>query len=341
MTFCGIWDEDESSRQQSPHAAVMLFDSIVRSATHLRHLRLYNPVPLSSSSLRALANCNNLESLILSKDIAVDAPAVRALSSIGTLRSVTMTLLLNASEPVSVSLGFAAGFRNCDRLSLRGNIRDLDRFIEAMDTAMLRALRLIVSEAAAAEDLEKTLAQITRRMPRELQSFAISASHHSLTAGPVAFLDLLEPLLSLNNLVWVECKLTTVSPPHLSDGDITRLAKAWPRIQRLDISFCALDDFAEHQDVLGTVLRVPTFQSLCSFAEHCVRLQTVRLPYINLSKLPSKEAVPVRESLIECFEIGGYLPGFEVKAAMPLAILLDRQFPLLKTFNFFFFGGTF
>ncbi|RPD55122.1 hypothetical protein L226DRAFT_616221 [Lentinus tigrinus ALCF2SS1-7] len=66
------------------------------------------------------------------------------------------------------------------------------------------------------------------------------------------------------------------SPVLLTDDDLVKAARAWPRLRKFVLS-CALDEQAE----------APSAESLGAFTEHCPELKTLVVPSIDASQLPA------------------------------------------------------
>ncbi|KAJ7658603.1 hypothetical protein DFH06DRAFT_1327184 [Mycena polygramma] len=219
----------------------------------------------------------------------LEQDAVEHLSKLPTLKSLTMGRLPEAVAASAAAI--APAFAGLRHLSLEDGMHaDVTQFLQMCRDVPLETLNVALRHFAPTADIHTFLTAITASVSHStltrLRFDGGSYSFHKPTSGvhPV-HPDTIELLLCFNNLTSLH--VTSVLGFDLDDDTVSRMARAWPRMESLYLA--------------GRLFFAPrprtTLASLYVIARHCPRIFALTLAFDG-SDVPSPSpANPRNESL--------------------------------------------
>ncbi|KAJ7658605.1 hypothetical protein DFH06DRAFT_1327185 [Mycena polygramma] len=222
----------------------------------------------------------------------LEQDAVEHLSKLPTLKSLTMGRLPEAVAASAAAI--APAFAGLRHLSLEDGMHaDVTQFLQMCRDVPLETLNVALRHFAPTADIHTFLTAITASVSHStltrLRFDGGSYSFHKPTSGvhPV-HPDTIELLLCFNNLTSLH--VTSVLGFDLDDDTVSRMARAWPRMESLYLA-----------PIRGSSAPRPrtTLASLYSIARHCARIVALAIAFDG-SDIPSPSAAsPRNESLRE------------------------------------------
>ncbi|KAM5540972.1 hypothetical protein V8D89_005283 [Ganoderma adspersum] len=335
------------------------FGSCLLSTPNLERLSLIPPYPLL-----------DLESVPQShpriRHLRVDAPinawCLTSLSSLPDLEYLSICLLEPVTTPVH--------FKSLHSLSISGcksGLESVSTLIASMDAPYLRKLSLVSSHRHSC-DLRTELSHCLQPLPTQFSSltafdwtfsqfreFKYGYPGPRNPGGTLA--ELLEPLLALHALRDLSLDLNGPFVPY-STADFCRMAEAWPDLETLALGLerppeihavpHPLESRASLRGVEasrghiygggpGGPVQYADYDAFASFARHCPRLHTLRIPLVRIDSVTDipglPEGCPTGHGLchlyvdaVLCPEAPGW--GAGLRRVAVFAEMMKQVFPL-------------
>ncbi|KAJ6472336.1 hypothetical protein C8R47DRAFT_1295781 [Mycena vitilis] len=214
----------------------------------------------------------------------VDMPALAHIARLPNLRSLDLTTL-----PGGISASWASEipvFQELQTLDLHHvTARSATAFLGVCLDAPLTSVYVSFASSPSYGDMKifMTTLAACRHLHSSLTS-AIFDTDHVIADEAVAInIDSLRALFCLRNLTCLQIELLCAW--ELDDGAISQMARAWPRLENLQV------DNAESHPV-----SLPSLQCLPALAQHCPHLTSLKLT-LDATAIPSQDStVPRRVS---------------------------------------------
>ncbi|KAI0753447.1 hypothetical protein C8Q80DRAFT_1351706 [Daedaleopsis nitida] len=306
----------ESQRPLLPPMAGMLLETIAATASDLTICYMDEHFPAPRQHLSSLGRLTKLKELKLyDPEMTVDADALRAISSLQQLQTLSIEDLRLDGKPLELEDGYQA----LHTLYVHANPDDLLSLVRASRFTALKDVDFMIhcdDGKLPVDHFEHMFALLPITIYKIRLGFCDGPSTLP-PAGPLAdLLSSLQPLQGIRDLT-IDTGARRLTG---CDNELKMLADKWPGIRK----FIFADD-REHPRALSDPH--PTFLGLVDLATRCRSLDTVSMPSIDTAGLPPLEQLPVLRHPLRWLEFNHYVGD---ASAEELADALDRMFPSLE-----------
>jgi hypothetical protein len=309
-------------------ALLSLFDNYPLLCRSLKSVRFRFPArgPRTKNTIHALSRaiCNNktLEEVVL--DVPIDDIALRHLSTLPTLKALTVNLSEISRPRTCPFLPTDSLFCSAEELAFRTSDLDLVTSLLRPCDQIFHSLRVhhhsrLTSDAIIA--LFNALTPRSRTKP--LQDLALSNGDGSypMFADQTPMrcrlsYETLQPLMAHGLLRRLTVECTSNEQISLDDDEIANLARSWPMLEFFYV-YCGRG--------YPSSTKYPTLRGLLSLAHSCPELDCVSLP-LDARQVPVVDEAEVCETSFEFLDV----QESPINDARPVAEFLLKYLPCVR-----------
>ena len=307
-------------------ATACLLHTITLTLPRLTNLAIFGPIMLYKRDLSYISSFPNLQDIALADHLVLDANIVRALSAIQSLEQINFAVSFNTSSE-STEIAVEGGFHEVSEAHLTGAADDLVQFFTSTSMPKLVDVELLLTGQTGGEEIATALTTMFQHISKDIRSLHVTF-RDAIEPPPHTFSALIEALFVLRSVKLVDILFKTYIP-SIEDEDLSRLAHAWPQLEHLKIRQ-STERFEQ-----WSVDR-PTTAGVINLASSCPKLETVHLPQLNGTIIPTIDDIPcLQHGLLELSFEAVMLPPFwgrnRDSPVLRLADVFDIAFPNLDT----------
>ena len=281
------------------------------------------PSPTTIQALsRAICNQENLENVVL--DVPIDDIALRHLSTLPTLKALTVNLSESSRPRTRPFLPTDPLFCSAEKLAFRTSDLDLVTCLLRPCDQIFHTFRLCHHGRLTSEAAVTFLNVLTSRShPKPLQKLTLSSGDfaHPMPVDQMASeatryrlsYETLQPLMVYGSLRVLE--ITWSEQFSLDDDEVANLARSWPFLQVFNF-YCGRGGYPPFPT------KYATLRGLLSLVKSCPDLHTVSLP-LDARQVPVVDEAEACETNFACLIV----PESPIDDAHPVAEFLFKCLP--------------